>query len=196
LVIEEIEKMRALTLFTATLVLLGMSAAAQAAVTLTMSATPSTTAASGSITITVVGDSDTEKSFGVFGTIVYDPLLVSPDGGQSQSPMVYGGGNQFTWGQGVFQVNNPNPNTQDSFTAIPGTKSKKMNNKLTAVMTFSTTGVGGTAVFSWLTTTNEYLTFFGLTNAGGASTTIVPEPSTAGLMALGLIGLVIAGRRR
>jgi hypothetical protein len=47
---------------------------------------------------------------------------------------------------------------------------------------------------NWVTDGDEPLFFFGLTTAPGTSFTIVPEPGTATLLALGLLG--IAGWRR
>ena len=64
----------------------------------------------------------------------------------------------------------------------------------------------------WMGTENEYdaivldvmipepdgfeLDFFGLTNAPGTSFTVVPEPTTALLLAFGLAGVACARRRR
>jgi len=52
------------------------------------------------------------------------------------------------------------------------------------------------ATFSWKTVGTGKLDFFGLTNAPGVSVTIVPEPTTAAMLGLGLLGLALAGRRR
>jgi len=55
-----------------------------------------------------------------------------------------------------------------------------------------TAGSPGTASFDLGALTN----FFGVGGGGGTSVTIIPEPGTAALMGLGLLGLVVAGRRR
>jgi hypothetical protein len=192
LVIEE-KKMRAMTLFTATLaIVLGVSLGAQAA-TLTMTADKSTYAVSETITITVIGDSEGELAVGITATIVYG-AFVTPLGGQTQSLLKTSGG--LGWTASGLNIDTPNANTQDSFLQINGSTSPADTTKrLTAVMTFHA-AAPGVATFAWMTTTAQALQFFSLGNANGTSITIVPEPTTAGLMGLGLLGLVVAGRRR
>jgi len=55
-----------------------------------------------------------------------------------------------------------------------------------------TAGSPGTAEFDFGALTN----FFGVGGGAGTTVTIIPEPGTAALMGLGLLGLIVAGRRR
>jgi len=59
-------------------------------------------------------------------------------------------------------------------------------------------GLTGTVNVAWNVVTGSgfELNFFGLTNAPGTSFTIIPEPTTAALLGLGLVGLTLGGRRR
>jgi hypothetical protein len=188
--------MRALTLFTTTLaIVLGMSLTAQAG-TISTTADASSYAVSDVITITVIGDSQGDLSPSIFGRILYDPSVVAPLGGQTQTKLKTSDGTK--WTTGGLNVD-PIPNTQDSFNAIGplGTVAPDTTKKLTAVMTFHALG-SGTAVFSWQTAGGMF-SFFGVQDGvgpTGETVTIVPEPTTAGLMGLGLLGLVVAGRRR
>jgi hypothetical protein len=189
-------KMRSLTLFTATLAMvLGMSLTAQAA-TLTMTTDKSVYTISEIITITVIGTpivvnpKDKDDAIGGF---IYDLAGVTSQilGGKTQSAFTYNTvyGTQ-PWLQSPLNIV---PNL--SFNQLSPVGSKAASSNLTAIMTFhaSTSGI---ATFEWLTSGFDALDFFGVTAALGTSVTIVPEPTTAGLMGLGLIGLAISGRRR
>jgi hypothetical protein len=189
--------MRALTTFTVVLaVVLGLSFGAQAT-TLSITADQANYLVSDTITLTVIGDPGTGVHQKSFGTIEYDGLLVTALGGQTQTTLKNGGGTG--WIVGGLLIDLPNADTQDSFNQIfGGTVAQDSTKKLTAVMTFHA-DASGTANFDWRTVGAQAFSFFGLTNAPGVTVTIgtpVPEPSTAGLMGLGLIGLVIAGRSR
>ncbi|HXK25710.1 MAG TPA: PEP-CTERM sorting domain-containing protein [Myxococcota bacterium] len=59
---------------------------------------------------------------------------------------------------------------------------------------------GTVITFAWRTTpSTQRLDWFGLTNAPGTSVTVagvIPEPTTAALLGLGMLGLAVSGRRR
>lgn len=54
----------------------------------------------------------------------------------------------------------------------------------------------GTVNVAYVTSGGNALNYFGLTNAPGTSFNIIPEPTVASLIGLGLIGLAIGGRNR
>ena len=120
------------------------------------------------------------------------------NGGQTQSPLTsFGGG--LPWLVCCLLVDNPKANTQDSFNQSPGATPFAVDQLLVSVMTFHA-DAPGVAHFNWEEnpTSSESLNFFGLTNAPGGTVTIlgaVPEPTTASLLALGIVGLTLAGRR-
>jgi hypothetical protein len=188
LVIEEKKKMRQLTLFTATLALvLGASFAAQAA-TLTVTADQESYAVSDIITLTIIGDSEGASALGILG-FLSDANGNASYTGSSQNTLASVSG-YVPWVAGALATNN-------AFNQLGGVAVSTVSGLLTAVMTFHADS-SGVVDFAWLEDgTSNHLNFFGLTTgAGTTSVTIIPEPTTAGLMGLGLVGLVIAGRRR
>ena len=70
----------------------------------------------------------------------------------------------------------------------------------TTVFTINSSVAPGTVItLNWRTTpASQGLTWFGLTQSPGVSVTVVPipEPTTAALLGLGILGLAVAGRRR
>ena len=187
--------MRSLTLFTTTLaIVLGMSFAAQAT-TLTMTSDKTSYAVGEAITITVTGDVQGTDGYKVDGQI-----LASGSGGVDFSGAIYAqeilgaqtfnGSVPFTDGgvggydgEVMAQAGGLSPVIVDSTDQI-----------MTATMVI-TAATAGVVNFGWQTTGVNYLKFFGLTNAAGIAIQIIPEPTTAGLMGLGLLGLAISGRR-
>jgi PEP-CTERM motif-containing protein len=180
---------------TAAFVLASLATAANAAVSINL--TPgSTTATPGStITLTTFATSDGgETDDTIFGAINYsDAALNSNAGGNSQVTLF---------------------NTQGALTCTTafcvafsqvnstGVIALGITNSAIATTTFivdPATAVGTVVTFNWRTTpSTQRLDWFGLTNAAGTSVTIVavPEPTTAAMFGLGLLGLAFAGRRR
>jgi hypothetical protein len=170
-----------------------MSLSAQAA-TVTATANKSTYGFGETITITTIGDSTGLTADFVLGGLIYAGSLMNADGGNTQTKLRVTDGAKWTTGPLLTSANTSDSFNQikpDALSSIPADSSKK----LTSVMTFTVGNTAGTAVFAWITSGADPTTFFG-TTLSAPTVTIIPEPTTAGLMALGLVGLVIAGRRR
>lgn len=181
--------MRTLTLLVTGLVTLGLAMSAQAA-TLTMDFNKDSYNPSDIITLTVTGV-PTGSDNAIFGQIAYGgPALALTSA--SNTLTSFGGG--LPWIPGVLNVGVA---TVDSFNQLVGITAFPVDQNLVSVITFHAIGPG-IVNFNWVVGGGFGLDFFGLSNAPGATITInaVPEPTTAGLLALGLAGLTIAGRRR
>jgi hypothetical protein len=141
------------------------------------------------VTLTVIGDDGGASAFGIFGRLDYSGLLVD-NGTRSQTQLVGQNGNWLkgTLVQGddgtlanswAFNQIAPftDPLSPDTANNLPGTL---------AIVTLIATAVGVVDV-NWNSDTGSgfELLFFGLTNAPGTAFTIVPEPATAALLALG-----------
>jgi hypothetical protein len=133
---------------------------------------------------------------------VFAELLSSVSGvvsfiGASQTALTsFGGGAPWTTfplqcgGDACWGLNQANPNVSapfavDAFSGLIGTLTVQGGNV-------------GTTIVDIGSLPGAELTFFGVSpgQVGQVSIEVVPEPTTAGLMAIGLIGLAVAGRRR
>jgi PEP-CTERM motif len=133
-----------------------------------------------------------ETDINLFGVVLYSSARVAPVPGtnlQTNYPGGFSGAanpacttvqcRQFN------QIAFPNP--------VPGTGA----NFVIGTMQFTASGPPGTVVtFNWLTTGTQRLDFFGVSQAPGVTVTIIPEPTTAAMLGIGLFGLAMAGRRR
>ena len=128
----------------------------------------------------------------MFGAIQYpDPLINTNPAGNSQVPLFSAIGAltcTTAFCVSFSQVNAAGP------IAINATD---LQLATTTFVIDPATSVGSVINFAWRTTpTTQRFDFFGLTNAPGVSVTVVPEPTTAALLGLGLLGLTVASRRR
>jgi len=183
-------------------VMVAFAASAASAATLSIVSNKTTYSVGETITLTVTGDDQGTTTYGIQGRINFDGSLLNLTGAPPSNGVVQtaasGPFGKFTVGTNpaldnggagsyLFLFNQTSGAPQDA-TNFPGT---------VAVASLIAQAVG-VVNLSWETTlASDALDFFGLTNAAGTSFSIVvPEPTTAGLLGLGLIGLVLGGRRR
>jgi hypothetical protein len=171
-------------------VVVGFATAASGA-TLTMATDSPTYTPGQTITLTVTADDTGTTSYGIFGQVSYDATHAHVSAVQTQLVGKYGKWTtQPLPGGGGFSR---------AFSQITGTAQDANNLPGTLSTILLVAGVPGIYPVIWDTTNANpdlRLTFFGLTNAPGTSFTVIPEPTTAALLGLGLLGILVGGRRR
>jgi hypothetical protein len=149
------------------------------------------------ITLTVSGDSQGAKDNAVFGQLEYSAALT--DTVTSSQSELKGGTATFTTGNlgrgdGFAEV----------FDQLNGTAANVTVSTLLASTATLVAQAAGIVTVNWSASPGLTLDFFGLSNTAAGGTvpdtattfTIIPEPATAALLGLGMLGLVLGGRRR
>ena len=155
------------------------------AATLTMTPDKSVYQVGEPIVISIFGDAEGAEAPVVSGRILFDPDLAEfVEANQELLTSPNPPGPSLPWSPGPLDFGE---GFADAFLQGPGSPNAfPVDNTLSASVTLRATAPG-TLDLAWQTETGQTpLIFFSLRNAPGASVQIVPEPSAAALLALGI----------
>ncbi len=175
-------------------------ASAANAVSVVLSANQGTYNPGETITLTVkatTSDSPGTTDINLLGRILHTSAAVTPLANAAQFALTGPGGSFGLGGLAACSTTDCEVFDQVAFPAAINPLATNFT-LATNGYTAGATNISGWRVvsFSWKTVNPGKFDFFGLTNAPGTTITIVPEPTTAAMLGLGLLGLALAGRRR
>jgi len=175
----------------------GFATAASAA-TLTVVSDQGSYNVGDTITLTVTGDASTNLADSLYGRLIYSAALTNT---VASSQTVH---------TATFVVGTMAPSTitattgglnvgdgfADVFNQIIDLSPRTVDQLQIATATLVAEAAGIVTV-DWSSALGTELNFFGITNPHpGTTFTIIPEPTTVALLGLGMLGLVLGGRRR
>jgi len=192
------------TAFALVVALFAASSTAERLPTLSLSTDKLTYNVGETITVTVFGDDGDPgyPSYGIYGRLDYNGALVD-NGTRSQLRLVGARGDWILYSNGFLgaaDTNAPGPGSfSESFNQVPPPPAGDADTALNLPDTLSTVTLIAASVgivdLSWHTGDDFRLMFFGA-SAPGTSFTIVPEPTTAMLIGMGLCAMALRSHMR
>ena len=168
-------------------------AASASAATLSVSSDAASYGLGDTITLTVTGDAEGASAQAVFARVLYSGSGSVSFSSATQVGMTsFGGG--LAWSEGVTAGDATGANALNQ---LAGLMALAPDTTFSSTVVLTATGAGTVSLsFEGMSGGPTQLDFFGLSSGSGGSFTIVPEPTTAGLLGLGLLSLAVASRRR